>query len=235
MLSNFLAFGLGVYAINTLNLALRLPAPTPFPGEQFEFPSRAMRLEYYMGDWYNRTLKGNDLPCGEIKHRNIQPESRAFDVLWELGALDRFVKSHDDWRTVPYLAHLHRVHTANETSVALDSDRSVMFLLGDQHSQSTTLPVVAKSRFSRFAVSKSGEKFFSTIIWPLEMERHYDPIDDYLDLQREGKVLKWGGRTREGRIDLERWRHWLPNRQNSRKGLSRRGLENISGNKVLRK
>ena len=93
-----------------------------------------------------------------------------------------------------YLVHLHRVLTANETSVALDSDRSVMFLLGDQHSQSTTLPVasvVAKSRFSRFAVSKqSGEKLFSPIIWPLEMERHYDPIDDYLDLQREGKVLK---------------------------------------------
>ncbi|EJK73234.1 hypothetical protein THAOC_05152 [Thalassiosira oceanica] len=208
LLFKLLAFGLGFCVISTASLTIRLHVISTanlvlhLPVEPFEFPSRAMRVEYYMGDWNNKTLGRSDLPCEEIKHRNIQPESRAFDVLWELGFLDRFVKSHDDWRTREYLVHLHRVLAANETSVALDSDRSVIFHLGDHHSQSTTLPVVAKSRFSRFAVSKqSGEKFFSTIIWPLGMERHYDPVDDYLNLQREGKVLKW-----ENKRDALIWR-----------------------------
>ena len=174
------------------------------PDEQpFHFPSRDQRVEYYMGDWSGRTLGETDLPCGEIKERNVQPGSRAVDVLWQLGPLDRHVKREKGWRTLSYLVHLHRVLTANETSVASDSDRSVIFLLGDQHSRSTTLPVVAKTRFSRFAVSKkSGEKFFSTIIWPMEMKRHYDdPIGNYLNLQSEGKVLKW-----EDKRDALIWR-----------------------------
>ena len=192
--------------MSTANLVLRLHAirlaKRPIPVGPFQFPTRAMRVTYYMGDWANRTLGENDLPCEEIKHRNIQPESRALDVLWGLDFLDRFVENHDDWRTREYLVHLRRVLTANETSVGLDNDRSVIFLLGDQHSRSTRLPVVAKSRFSRFAVSKqSGERFFSTIIWPLEMERHYDPVEDYLKLLREGKVLKW-----EDKRDALIWR-----------------------------
>ena len=56
--------------------------------------------------------------------------------------------------------------------------------------------MIAKTRFSRFAVAKgTGDAFFKTIIWPLEVSRHYEPIDQYMALYNAGHVPDWGNKT----------------------------------------
>jgi hypothetical protein len=71
-------------------------------------------------------------------------------------------------------------------------DRYMILQIGDSHSRSTKLPTVAKTRFSRFATAKgSGKPFFESIIFPIRLFRHYEPIKEYLKLHREGKVCQW--------------------------------------------
>jgi len=157
----------------------------------FSFPSRDLRIKYYMGDWFNRTLQPNDIPCNEIHGREKVHDSDSA-IMWNVGPLEKYVKSHKDWKTDAYLKDSLQVLAANISLAASDVDRRMILVLGDTHSKSNRLPAVAKTRFSRFAIpKKSGKPFFNTIIWPLSINRHHNPVDEYLKLKTEGKVCKW--------------------------------------------
>ncbi len=141
-----------------------------------------------MGDWFERTLEPGDIPCGEIKSRN-KLGTNDLPVLWNSGPLGEYVKRNTDWRTNAYLKHLHATMMGHDSS---DGDRAAIMILGDSHSRSDRIPALAKSRFSQFALPRQGDApFFSTIIWPLSIERHYDAVDEYLWLEKAGKVVEW--------------------------------------------
>ena len=161
----------------------------------FTFPSIDERLEYYMGDWYNRTLNPKNISCREIKAKNKIVSDKP--VLWGLQQMEQTILKDrkKNWLVGSYLVNCFDVmnNTEEVDNIASDNNRRAVVLnIGDSHSRSAILPVVAKTRFSRFATKKGkGEHFFKSIIFPLSMSRHYNYINEYIQLYKEGNVSEW--------------------------------------------
>ncbi|KAL7536079.1 hypothetical protein ACHAXR_008015 [Thalassiosira sp. AJA248-18] len=157
----------------------------------FTFPSPEARVKYYMGDWFGHSLTPENIQCDEIvavdEIRSDQP------VLWRASKMKYEIKTNEkkDWLIGSYLVDSFDV--IKRTAIGHEKDVSWLFLyIGDSHSKSTKLPVVAKTRFSRFATEKNtGKHFFDQIIFPLEMRRHFDPVNEYIKLHKGGRVCKW--------------------------------------------
>jgi hypothetical protein len=178
----------------------------------YTIPTPQMRLTYYMGDWFNRTLIPSDVNCDGIDAVDQIVGDRP--VLWRIRKMKQIIDKDCkgsgfnrlclDWLADAYLAHALAV--MNSTGGRADmNDQWLLLNIGDSHSQSTELPVVAKTRFSRFAMAKStGESFFRPIIFPMEMKRHfYLPLAEYTNLLNEDKIFlyndnenvcKWEGK-----------------------------------------
>jgi len=158
----------------------------------FIFPSRQTRLKYYMGDWFGRTLLSKDISCNEITA--VGKVISDHSILWRVSKMEQEIKTNStrDWLIRAYLVNAFDVINSKGIGREKDGDGWLILFLGDSHSHSTKLPVVAKTRFSRFATARStGKPFFDTIIWPLEMHRHYFPVNEYIKLEKEGKVCEW--------------------------------------------
>ena len=164
----------------------------------YTFPTPQMRFKYYMGDWYHRSLSPANVDCGGVadfdKIISDQP------VLWRMNRMKETIDSdcegtsgHNrlckNWLADAYLSFA--IAVMNSTGKGWINDRWLLLQIGDSHSKSTVLPVVAKTRFSRFAVEKtSGRHFFNPIIFPLEMKRHfYETIDEYTKLLNEDMIF----------------------------------------------
>ena len=159
----------------------------------FTFPSRDARFRYYMGDWYDHTLDPNDIPCDEIASFDelLPGQAVMYSARWIEDEIKKKKLKAIAGLARAYLVHAFDVMNSTEIDPTTD-DWQVILLAGDKHSHSTKLPVVAKTRFSRFAREKdTGKSFFDPIIWPLELERHYNPIGDYTQLLQKGNVTKW--------------------------------------------
>ncbi len=153
----------------------------------FTFPSREERFRYYMGDWYNQTLHPNDIDCDGISGVNalISDESVLISTSWASR------KNQRDWREAHYGRAAFDIVASSGKDVERDFNWFVL-TIGDGQSLNDRLPVASKSRYSRFVRRKdTGETVFRSIIWPLNMNRHFGPLNEYIDLRRRGKVAKW--------------------------------------------
>ena len=71
--------------------------------------------------------------------------------------------------------------------------------VGDSSSSKADLPVAAKTRRAGFmevqevrpGETKNETKSYFPIIWPVNMVRHFGPVDDYLQLANASNVTKW--------------------------------------------
>ena len=160
----------------------------------FTFPSIDERLEYYMGDWYNRTLNPKNISCREIKAKNKIVSDKP--VLWNLQQIEQTILKDrkKNWLVGSYLVNCFDVMNSTEEvdNIASDNNRRAVVLnIGDSHSRSAILPVVAKTRLSRFAKESDGEFYFKSIMFPLEMGRHYRPVDEYIKLYNARNISAW--------------------------------------------
>lgn len=156
--------------------------------KSFIFPSREERVRYYMGDWYNRTLHPNDIDCDGINEVNVlvSDEPVMMHTAWAMRK-----NQTGDWRETAYVRAAFDIVNSSGKDVLRDFDRFIM-AIGDGLCLNDRLPVASKSRYSRFVRTKdTNETVFRTMIWPLNMKRHYDPLNEYINLRRRGKVTKW--------------------------------------------
>jgi hypothetical protein len=202
--TSIITFLFGMSVLVALNSALSYIKPSSSDSiirdadASYVMPNPQMRLKYYMGDWFNRTLMPSDVNCDGIDAMDQIVGDRP--VLWRIMRMKQIIDEDCkgsgfdrlclNWVADAYLAHALAV--INSTVGGADvNDRWLLLSVGDSHSQSTELPVVAKTRFSRFARAKStGEAFFRPIVFPMEMKRHfYLPIVEYTNLLNEDKIF----------------------------------------------
>ncbi len=164
----------------------------------YKFPTHQMRFKYCMGNWYNRSLSPSHVDCGGI----VGLDQIIIDqpVLWRMRRMKEAIDSDcegtseydrlcKNWLADAYL--LFAVAVLNSTGKGEIHDQWILLQIGDSHLKSTVLPVIAKTRFSRFAVAKTnGRHFFDPIIFPLEMKRHfYKTINEYTKLLNEDMIF----------------------------------------------
>ena len=174
---------------------------------QYTFPDAIKRLEYYMGSYDNKTdWKVTNCPP-KLKAENI-PKDGSFtffdlDHIFSLATLEAcsiHIK-------IPYCDDAYEIL---KRSSSVDGENTLaVFNFGDR-STSHQLPAVSKSR------PALKENQHSPIIWPLNMRRHYGPIEQYDNLvkkkgievpweDKESKVF-WRGSTTGVRVQqLSRW------------------------------
>jgi len=161
----------------------------------FSFPSWQQRVKYYMGDWYNRTL--NRISCKGVKIATANGKIISDQtVLYSYKTLSSQVKI-KDWRVGPYLKLAHDIVSNVNLSYNDRENQQIVLVIGDSSHTGTSLPAIAKTRFSRFAIEKGTKKtFFQSIIWPLSTNRHFDSrIDEYMNLRKEGRGTDWENKT----------------------------------------
>lgn len=161
----------------------------------FTFPTVEERIQIYMGSWYDRhsiLINHNesiqDAVCEKLYGFNLQAgKSGQKDVLYSVAGLEAEGKKHWTGRSYHYPALAIMDTLTNENSnITLPKDenwRDQVFIIlhyGDSSTKSN-LPVVSKTR------GISAE----SIIWPLNMHRHFGPVDEYRALERRGLGIPW--------------------------------------------
>lgn len=165
----------------------------------YKFPTHQMRFKYYMGDWYNRSLSPTNVDCGGIVGLDQIVSDQP--ILWSMRRMKETIDSDcegtsgynrlcNNWLADAYLSFAVAVMNSTRNKGGIN-DRWLLLQIGDSHSKSTVLPVIAKTRFSRFAIAKTnGRHSFYPIIFPLEMKRHfYETIDEYTKLLNEDMIF----------------------------------------------
>ncbi|KAL7472978.1 hypothetical protein ACHAXS_013357 [Conticribra weissflogii] len=161
---------------------------TYYGEELFSFPTREARVRYYMGDWYNKTLNSREIDCVAIK--KVDTLISDVNVLMSTGWVRRQIKP-GLWLPHAYLKYAMEVVRGSGEDIERDFNRFIM-VIGDKHCRNNRLPSASKTRYSRFALDKdTGTPFFRPIIWPLNLGRHYEPVDEYKALVQSGSVTKW--------------------------------------------
>ena len=144
-----------------------------------------------IGDWFGKSILPADIPCNDIVSSN-EVLSNA-PVLWSVGNLVKEIEqnSTNEWRVKTYLTDALGVIRSKQRE--RDNSQAIILHIGDGHyGQSTLLPAIAKTRFSPFAIERNtSNSFYETIIWPLNLNRHYLPVDQYMKIYKEGKVCEW--------------------------------------------
>mmetsp|Transcript_25554 Transcript_25554/g.51678 ORF Transcript_25554/g.51678 Transcript_25554/m.51678 type:complete len:357 (-) Transcript_25554:3487-4557(-) len=141
-----------------------------------------------MGDWYNKTLNASDIDCGAIK--KVDSLISDVNVLMSTGWVKRQIQQ-KLWLPQAYLKYAMEVVRGSGEDVEPDFNRFIM-VIGDKHCRNNRLPSASKTRYSRFSRDKAtGKPFFRSIIWPLNLGRHYDPVGEYNALVQSGNVTRW--------------------------------------------
>lgn len=171
-------------------------ATPPIPN--FRFPDVDFRTRYYMGSWYDRNLSAKDLNCEVF--RDIDPKFTFLlhdkDILYTYDALANQVRSNEHWNVALYLKfYLKILERSRVTSSSI-----VAVHVGDSSSTNAQVPVAAKTRRAGFHLETlkvnstspgNVTKQYFPIIWPLNMGRHFGPIDVYLQLLNTSSVTAW--------------------------------------------
>ena len=173
----------------------------------FTFPSIQERVEYYMGDWWNRTLQHDEINCSLIDNEQGPSYGMHYDNLYTVSYLKRALAVRTDWISVNYLSNVLSIvdyshHDNNVTKKEInhlmggskqrEDDPGVIAHLGDSHpkeSHMKHLPIVSKTRYTQKVLSKHNRT--SNIIWPLGMARHYTPVQQYIEKKKKGKETPW--------------------------------------------
>ena len=172
------------YDANNLTESIPLEIAT-----NFIFPTPEERLKYYMGDWDGRSLTTQEIPCHKLSIINEVVSDK--HMLWSRVGTEHAIRKNrtKQWMIRDYLEDAFDVMKHNEFT---NKDEAYILLFGDSHTRATDLPVIAKTRFSRYAIENStGKPFYAPIIWPMEMGRHYNPVYQYNKLYEDGSVCAW--------------------------------------------
>eukprot|EP00984_Skeletonema_dohrnii_P023082 scaffold12185_cov114-Skeletonema_dohrnii-CCMP3373.AAC.10 len=128
----------------------------------YQFPSLQERLQYYMGDWYNKS--DWTVPDSECKLlRKVTDQLDAHDVI-------------DTYDTIN-----------NTLDEADSSNNRWLVSFGDRtHGIKETLPIITKAR--RSALSFAPQP----IVWLLKKERHYKDLENYhRNIVKKGNEVPW--------------------------------------------
>ncbi|KAL7525194.1 hypothetical protein ACHAWF_001249 [Thalassiosira exigua] len=158
----------------------------------FAFPSVEERLAYYAGDWRGRSLARGDVPCDALKRVDVS--TCDVPVLWRTPSMEAEVRRNAtrDWVARTYLKDALGVAKAGGGSGGGGGEDSFVLVFGDSHSLDPRLPAVAKTRFSNYARDASTLRpMFRNIVWPVGTNRHYGPLQQLRNLEREGKSTRW--------------------------------------------
>jgi len=159
----------------------------------FQFPSPEERVKYYMGDWYNRTITDDEAThiCSALYavDKDVRNTSSDQDILYSIPNLIRQVNNKQEqfWTVDSYLGDALKV--LNNTMPLMGNGSVVVLRIGDSPSSNNFVPVVCKSRPSCLVSMNMSP--CSTIVWPIRMNRHFGPIQEYHHLVDDKEVVPW--------------------------------------------
>jgi len=155
----------------------------------FVFPNVDFRIHYYMGSWYDKRL--NKANCSHFDKKFLDgkwgSKMHNQDILYSYDGLTKQIRTSQHWNVGNYLAFYQTVMRNSTTP----KNAVVAMCVGDASSVKAEIPVAAKTRKAGFLQDPYSENGYYGIIWPLNMVRHFGPVNDYLELERVGNVTAW--------------------------------------------
>ncbi|KAK1740878.1 hypothetical protein QTG54_008130 [Skeletonema marinoi] len=150
----------------------------------YQFPSVQERLQYYMGDWYNRsdwTVPDSD--CKLLRKVNDYQKVLR-DVMFHTTDFKESMSSHRKRTKAVYCRDTYDIIN-NALDEADSSNNHWIVSFGDRtHGIKGTLPIITKAR--RSALSFAPQP----IVWLLNKERHYNDLESYhRDIVKKGKEV----------------------------------------------
>eukprot|EP00985_Skeletonema_marinoi_P001183 scaffold475_cov92-Skeletonema_marinoi.AAC.2 len=177
---------------------------------KYQFPSVQERLQYYMGDWYNKSdWTVPDSECKLLRKVNDYQQVLR-DVMFRTTDFKECMSSHRKRIKAIYCRDTY--HTINNTLDEADSSNNHWIVsFGDRTQRiKETLPIITKARQSALSFAPQP------IVWLLNKGHHYNDLEDYhRDIVKKGKEVPWSeklskvfwrGATTRGRLDyLAQW------------------------------
>jgi len=152
----------------------------------YQFPSVQERLQYYMGDWYNKsdwTVPDSD--CKLL--RKVNDYQKVWhDVMFHTNDFKECMSSHRIKTKAIYCRDTY--DTINNTLDEADSSNNRWIVsFGDRtHGIKETLPIITKARRSALSLAPQP------IVWLLNKGRHYNDLENYhRDIVKKGKEVPW--------------------------------------------
>eukprot|EP00984_Skeletonema_dohrnii_P000150 scaffold49_cov82-Skeletonema_dohrnii-CCMP3373.AAC.7 len=153
---------------------------------KYQFPSVQERLQYYMGDWYNKsywTVPDSDckLLCKVNDYQKVW-----HDVMFHTTDFKECMSSHRIRTKAIYCRDTY--HIINNTLDEADSSNNHWIVsFGDRtHGIKETLPIITKARRSALSLAPQP------IVWLLNKRRHYNDLENYhRDIVKKGKEVPW--------------------------------------------
>ncbi len=174
----------------------QMPPPPPHVDESssflnvanYQFPSVQQRLQYYMGDWYNRsdwTVPDSD--C-DLLREVIDYQKVWHDVMFRTADIKECMSSHRKRVKAIYCRDTYDI--INNTLDEADSSNNRWLVSFGDRTQSIkgTLPIITKAR--RSALSFAPQP----IVWLLNKHRHYSDLESYRDIVKQGKEVPWSNK-----------------------------------------
>ena len=152
----------------------------------YEFPSLQQRLQYYMGDWYNKpnwTLPDSD--CKLLREETDYLRVHDVDIMMHTSQIKKCIHKHERKGMVKYCRNAYDA-ISNTLDEADSKNNRWIFHFGDSTKTKGSLPIVTKAR--RSALSKGPRP----IVWLLNKERHYKDLESYQSkIVNQGKEVPW--------------------------------------------
>ena len=150
---------------------------------KYTFPSVQERLQYYMGDWYNKSdwtvpdckLLHEETDYHKVSGRNVMLYTNSFKECMDMDSgvnIKRYCK--DAYRLI------------NNTLDEADNNRWLVCFGDRTHDIEKTLPFISKARQSALSFHPQP------IVWLLNEYRHYHDLETYhRDIVKRGKEVPW--------------------------------------------
>mmetsp|Transcript_11642 Transcript_11642/g.17923 ORF Transcript_11642/g.17923 Transcript_11642/m.17923 type:complete len:444 (+) Transcript_11642:249-1580(+) len=152
----------------------------------YQFPSVQERLQYYMGDWYNKSdWTVPDLDCKLLSKVNDY-QKVWHDVMFHTTDFKECMSSHRIKTKAIYCRDTYGIIN-NTLDEADSSNNHWLISFGDRtHGIKETLPIITKARRSALSLAPQP------IMWLLNKGRHYNDLEDYhRDIVKQGKEVPW--------------------------------------------
>jgi hypothetical protein len=161
----------------------------------FQFPSPEERVKYYMGKWYDRTITDDEETriCSalfavdkDVKDGSSYDKDIFYSIgnlIWQVNNKQKLLEIYVD----TYLGDALKV--LNSTKPLMRNGSGIVLRIGDSSTANDFMPVVCKTRPS--CLVSTNMTACSAIVWPIRLERHYGPIQDYQHLVDKKEVVSW--------------------------------------------
>jgi hypothetical protein len=181
-----------------------------FSVAKYQFPSVQQRLQYYMGDWYNRsdwTVHDSDCKVLRVLGKDIMLRTTDIKECIDVHAKEETISKYcRDAYDAMNSALNEEYRNKNHYWVIKFGDGAMV----DKNNKKT-LPVITKARQSAFIRHAP-----QPIVWLMNKNRHYKHLEMYHDdIVKQGKEIPWSekvpkvfwrGKVTGNRLDyLRRW------------------------------